>query len=233
MTLAAAPAVPRYIVEWVRLLQPRSFAEAVPDARAGAVFSADMVVGFCKTGSLASPRVGALTQPVLETFRRAYAHGIRHFVLFQDTHEPRALEFGSFPVHCVRGTHEAETIPELKELPFAGDFTVVEKNSLHPAISTGFDGWLDAHPEVRTAIVVGDCTDLCVYQLAMHLRLRANALNIEGFQVMVPAQAVDTYDLPEETAAGVGATPHPGDFFHPVFLYHLAFNGVQVVSELQ
>jgi hypothetical protein len=26
--------------------------------------------------------------------------------------------------------------------------------------------------------------------------------------------------------------PHPGDFFHRVFLYHLALNGVEVVREL-
>jgi hypothetical protein len=109
---------------------------------------------------------------------------------------------------------------------------VIEKNSLHPGIETTFDAWLDAHPELRTAIVVGDCTDLCVYQLAMHLRVRHNARNIPGVAVIVPANAVDTYDLPVEAAEAVGAMPHPGDVFHQVFLYHLALNGIQVVREL-
>jgi nicotinamidase-related amidase len=102
-------------------------------------------------------------------FRRA--HGIRHFVLVQDAHHPRTPEFLAFPPHCVRGTEEAHTIAELQALPFADLFTIIEKNSLHPALETEFDRWLEAHPGVHTAIVVGDCTDLCVYQLAMHLRL--------------------------------------------------------------
>ena len=109
---------------------------------------------------------------------------------------------------------------------------MVEKNSLHPGHATEFDAWLAAHPEVRTAIVVGDCTDLCVYSLAMHLRLVANARNIPDLRVIVPADAVDTYDLSPDAAAAIGAFPHPGQFFHEVFLYHMALNGIEVVREL-
>ena len=83
-----------------------------------------------------------------------------------------------------------------------------------------------------TYIVVGDCTDLCVYQLAMHLRLRHNARNVPDIDVVVPANAVDTYDLSPEAAREIGAMPHPGDFFHHVFLYHMALNGIRVVREL-
>jgi nicotinamidase-related amidase len=76
-------------------------------------------------------------------------------------------------------------------------------------------------------IVVGDCTDLCVYQAAMHLRLRANAAGDRGFEVVVPEDCVQTYDLPVETAQRLGALPHDGDLLHGLFLYHLALNGVQ------
>jgi len=48
----------------------------------------------------------------------------------------------------------------------------------------------------------------------------------------VPADAVNTYDLTVENAAAIGAFPHPGDFFHQVFLYHMALNGIQVVRAL-
>ena len=99
-------------------------------------------------------------------------------------------------------------------------------------MGTGFDAWLDANGDVETAIVVGDCTDLCVYQLAMHLRVRANALNRTPFEVVVPVNAVDTYVLPAEQAAAVGAFAHPGEFFHQVFLYHMALNGIRVVQAL-
>jgi nicotinamidase-related amidase len=99
---------------------------------------------------------------------------------------------------------------------------VIEKNSLNPAIGTIFDAWLAEHDHLRTAIIVGNCTDLCVYQLAMHVRLRANALNLDGQQVIVPADCVTTFDTPT----------HPADFFHPVFLYHMASNGIRIVRSL-
>lgn len=230
-TAAKQTAIPAFITEWYEQLSARPLAE-IGDTATTAIFSTDMIVGFCSRGNLASARVGALAAPVVDLFQRAYGHGVRHFVLTQDTHDPNTPEFGAWPVHCVRGTEEAEMIPELAALPFAERFTVIEKNSLHPALETEFEPWLEAHPELRTAIVVGNCTDLCVYQLAMHLRLRHNARNLPDVRVIVPANAVDTYDLSPAAAAAIGAMPHPGDFFHQVFLYHLALNGIEVVREL-
>ncbi|MEA2586547.1 MAG: hypothetical protein QOF33_4632 [Thermomicrobiales bacterium] len=224
--------VPPWIRDWFDQLAARPFDELVPDPAQAAVFSTDMTVGFCRKGALASERVGALAGPVTELFELAYGKGVRRFVLTQDTHHPETPEFDAWPVHCVRGTEESETIPELANLPFARDFVIFEKNSLSPQDGTGFDAWLDANADLTTAIVAGDCTDLCVYQLAMHLRLRANALNRTPFEVIVPAAAVDTYDLPPNRAKAIGATPHPGDFFHHVFLYHMALNGIRVVREL-
>lgn len=228
----ATAAVPAFVADWFARLAPRRLAEVLTEPASVVLVSVDMIVGFCDRGPLASPRVDALTGPVVDLFQRAHESGLRHFVLVQDTHDPATPEFGAWPPHCLRGSEEAETIPELRALPFADRFTVIEKNSLHPAHGTTFDRWLDEHPAVRTAIVVGDCTDLCVYQLAMHLRLRANALNRAGSEVIVPASAVDTYDLPGEAVRPGAPLPHPGDFFHQVFLYHLALNGVQVVRAL-
>jgi nicotinamidase-related amidase len=231
-TIPATIAVPRFITDWIDQLQPQPLAEVVTDPAATAIFSTDMIVGFCDRGNLSSPRIDALTGPIVDLFQRAHALGVRDFVLAQDTHDPATPEFESFPIHCLRGSEEAETIPELKALPFADTFTIFEKNSLHPGHGTEFDAWLDAHPGLKTAIVVGNCTDLCVYQMAMHLRLRQNARNIPGTSVVIPADAVDTYDLPPEAAHAAGVMAHPADFFHPVFLYHMGLNGIEVVREL-
>lgn len=230
-TILAPVEAPAFVTRWFEQLQTQPLAELVDPATI-ALFSSDMVVGFCHRGNLASPRVNAIVAPVVDLFQRAHALGVRDFVLTQDMHDLETAEFEAWPVHCVRGTEEAETIPELRALPFADRFTVIEKNALLPELESGFDAWLDEHPRLRTAIVVGNCTDLCVYQLAMHLRLRHNARNISGMTVLVPANAVDTYDLSPEAAAAIGAMPHPGQFFHQVFLYHLALNGIQVVREL-
>jgi nicotinamidase-related amidase len=224
--------IPEFISDWIQRLEPVSLTEVIPDPTNAAVFSADMVVGFCQKGALASERVGNLVEPVASLFQRCYAVGINEFVLLQDTHDENTPEFDAWPVHCIRGTEESEMVFGLASLSFSHEFIVIPKNSLAPGFGTTFEAWLGGHPGLTTAIVAGNCTDLCVYQLAMHLRLWANALNIKPFEVIVPADCVDTYDLPASTAADSGAFPHPGEFFHEVFLYHLGLNGVRVVRSL-
>jgi hypothetical protein len=65
----------------------------------------------------------------------------------------------------------------------------------------------------------------------MPLKLAANARD-EQLEVVVPADCVDTYDLPVDAAERLGVTPHDGDLLHAVFLYHLHLNGVHVVRRL-
>jgi len=223
--------VPAFIANWTSGLSPASLREVAPNPGAAAIFSADMINGFVHQGPLASPNVRALVDPVVRLVTSAWDYGIRDVVLVQDTHSPETPEFRSYPPHCIKDSPESETIPELESLPFAGAYTVIRKNCLNPAIGTGFDAWLVANPHLETAIVVGDCTDLCTYQLAMHLRMWANANNVERFEVIVPADAVATFDIPlgEDLSAG---DAHPAEFFHQVFLYHMAQNGIRVVSSL-
>jgi nicotinamidase-related amidase len=198
-----------------------------------AVMCVDLLIGFCSEGPLSSPRVGALIPGIVDLFSRAHQAGVRDFVLTQDSHPPDAPEFREFGPHCITGTRDAETTPELLALPFAREFTVIPKRSLSSAEATELSAWLAARPNLRRVIVVGDCTDLCVYQAAMHLRLRSNAAGNREFEVVVPADCVETYDLPVETAARLGLMPHDGDLMHGLFLYHMALNGVQVVRSLR
>ncbi len=221
-----------YIQAWYDGLQPFSLAREVREPHRAALFAADLVAGFCSVGSLASPRIQGIVPAAVRTFQRAHSHGVRRFVLCQDTHSPDAEEFYAFPPHCTAGSEESQTIQELRDLPFSGEFLVVEKNSLHPSLGNTLDRWLDQRQELQDFIVLGDCTDLCVYSVAMHLRLRANAHDYKQ-RVILPADAVQTYDMPIATAKELGAPAHPGDFFHLVFLYHMALNGIQVVRTVE
>jgi len=220
-----------YLAEWQSTLPAKSFPEISDKPEEVAILSVDLVNGFCSTGPLASPRVQAIVPAVTRLFQDARLYGIRNMVFTQDTHEPDAVEFGSFPPHCVRGTLESETIPELKALPFFDEIEIIEKNSIHSGINTGLQSWIDAHPRVTTYLILGDCTDLCVYQLAMHLRLDANARQ-KTRTVIVPEDCVATYDMPVDIAQSVGAFPHDGEFLHTVFLYHMALNGIEVVKTI-
>ncbi len=222
---------PPFVTRWLETIAPARLDEIASNPADTAIISADIINGFLREGPLASERVDRITKPVLELLRSAWDHGVQHYVFLQDTHPEDTPEFESYPPHAIAGTSQSQMIPEIADLPFADRFTVFEKNSLHPAIDTGFDAWWDEHPNLRTIIVVGDCTDLCVYQLAMHLRLRANALGIHGFQVVVPMNTVETFDIPESADLEPG-TAHPGDFFHDVFLYHMASNGISIVRSI-
>jgi nicotinamidase-related amidase len=197
-----------------------------------AVISADLVNGFCYEGPLASPRIAGIVEPSAALFRRAHELGVRDFVLVQEYHTHDALEFEQFGPHCIRGTHEAETVPALRDLPFSDMFKVVHKNSLHPAYETDLDVWLGERPALRAFVVVGDCTDLCTYQVVLHLKLSANARD-ERVHVIVPADCVDTYDLPVEAARDIGAMPHDANLLHPLFLYHMALNGATVCARVE
>ena len=221
-----------YLKEWVAALPEMDGGSLFEFPEKTAIVCVDVVNGFCKSGPLASPRVAAIVPPIVKLFNQAWQAGCRNLFLIQDTHEPDAVEFGAFPPHCVRGTQEAETVSEIKALPFFDQITVMEKNSIDSGLNTGLDAWIAEHPEVQTYIVIGDCTDLCTYQLAMHLRLSANALQKQR-RVLVPANCTDTYDTPIQIAREIGAFAHPADFFHNTFLYHMALNGIEVVNKFK
>jgi hypothetical protein len=50
--------------------------------------------------------------------------------------------------------------------------------------------------------------------------------------VIVPADAVDTFDTPVSVARELGIKAHDGDLHHVLFLHHMALNGVEVVKKL-
>lgn len=221
-----------YVEDWLNRLPTAKLSKLIGDPSRAAVVSVDIINGFCTIGPLASPRVQGIVKPIVKLFRDCYDAGVRHFILTQDTHEPDAVEFKQYPPHCVRGHVESQTAPELLKLPFSNEFIVFEKNSISSSQNTGLDRWLDEHPNVTTFIVVGDCTDLCTYQLAMHLRLRANAYQRHETRVIVPENCVQTYDTPVKTAQKLGIPAHDGDLLHAIFLYNMWTNGVEVVKKI-
>ncbi len=221
----------KWLDEWYAGLKDFNLKREVQDPACAAVCSEDLINGFCYEGNLASPRVEAIVDPIVKIFKDTYTLGVRNYVLVQDSHTEHAAEFKSFPPHCIRGTSESQTVSALRALPFSSEFFVIKKNSLHPAIDTELNRWLENHQDLDTFIVVGDCTDLCTYHLALYIKLRANARDWTR-RVIVPANAVDTYDLSVAAASKTGAMPHDADLMHELFLYHMALNGIQVVKAI-
>ena len=230
--------VKKWYEDSVKPVRIRSIILDEISAKYTAVFCADMINGFCKHGNLASPRVDAISESIRALFVKAHDAGVQNFILVQEWHDPKAKEFEAFPAHGIMNTDEAETISELRELSFADKFIVFRKNTLSPAWAY-HDGRyykedflvrvINLH--LRTAIVVGNCTDLCMRELAMHLRMWSNQ-HQRDLRIVIPANCVETFDLPFDVASKIGVMPHPGNMMHLLSLHEMARNGIEIVKEV-
>jgi nicotinamidase-related amidase len=118
------------------------------------VLVVDMVRGFCEEGH--NLYVGLTIRDIIprirELLREEKAKG-SHFIFLCDTHDPDDLEFKMFPPHCVRGSEEAEVIPELQE--FAEEMILKQRFS-----------------------VVGVCTNICILYTVADARNRDYAVEV-------------------------------------------------------
>lgn len=177
----------------------------------------DMVNGFAVSGALASPRVGALIEPIAALARRC--REVEMPVLaFADTHTPESPELSSYPPHCLRGTAEAEVCAPIAAVPGLVTF---EKNSTNGFLEDPFRRWLEDNPGIRTLIAVGDCTDICVYQFAVAAKAYFNTRNHDA-RVIVPTALTDTFDAPG----------HPADLLNTVFWRSMQDNGVELCRQI-
>lgn len=172
----------------------------------------DMNNGFSKRGALYSPRVEKLIAPI-----RNYAEIFEGLIVgFTDTHGMDCIEFSSYPVHCVIGTEECEIVDELKGLK---GLITVPKNSTNGFHEEQFQNILRNNPDIETIEIVGCCTDICVYQLAVTLSTYFTMKNKKGVEVIVHKDMVDTFDIPNV---------HDADKLNEIFLESMASNGVIV-----
>jgi nicotinamidase/pyrazinamidase len=149
----------------------------------------DVLNGFCKFGNLASPSCDAAI-PEIQRVVEARQRAGDALIFLADTHDPNDREFEIFPVHCVRGTAEAEVVPELQ--PFVAGATLVRKRRYSGFFETDLEARLAAARPERVTLV-GVCTDICVLHTAADLRNR-------DYRTIVPARAVATFDAPGHPA---------------------------------
>ncbi len=177
--------------------------ESSPQSGPTVVIVVDMVRGFCEEGRslYVGPAIREIVPPIRDLLRREKEAG-SHIIFLADTHDPDDLEFKMFPPHCIRGTEEAEVIPELRE--FAEE--IIPKRRFSGFFETNLAQRLE-ELRPRKIIIVGDCTNICVLYTAADARNR-------DYEVEVPADCVATFD-PEahefalkqmETVLGVKVT---------------------------
>lgn len=180
-----------------------------------ALFIIDVNNGFAKQGSLYSPRVESLIKPI-EIFTKKISNKLNKVIAFTDSHTTKSIELLSYPVHCLENDVESELVDELKSIE---NLQVLPKNSTNGFFALenlDFDG-------IDNIIIVGDCTDICIYQFAITLKSYFNQHNIEK-NIVVPMNLVDTYDIPNV---------HPAEILNLVFFNSMLQNGINVLKEIR
>lgn len=173
----------------------------------------DMNKGFAKEGALYSSRIESLVNPISKLAKVALEKGMK-VKAFTDYHTEESVELRSYPKHCMVDTEEWELVDELN----LEGIEVIKKNSTNGFLEEKFN--FDEN-KIDNIIIVGDCTDICIYQLAISLRADFNRVNKSG-EIYVPKKLVDTFDMPM----------HRGNFMNYVFLNSMLDNGINVIEDV-
>jgi nicotinamidase-related amidase len=150
---------------------------------ANAVIVIDLLKGFLEEGYplYCGDKSRQIIPKIHMLLERELEKGSAVFFLC-DSHDPDDLEFKMFPPHCVRGTEEAEVIPELKG--YAGE--VIPKNRFSCFYNTTLNERLEALQPDKL-IICGVCTDICVLHTVSDARNR-------DYEVEVPVDCVASFN---------------------------------------
>ena len=206
----------------------------------------DPGIGFTRRGNLSDPaRMVPMVRAIGEEYRRLRAalDARLHTVVFLDTHAADIPE-PPYPPHGIVGTGEEDIDPELSWLLREERVCLIRKDCINGFIgaidrTTGRNAltqWIVAN-RVRTLLVTGDCTDICVSDFVLTLLSARNhglltdvdpvidregyVAAITGFEIAVLPRACATFDAPL----------HNAEIAHHVGLWMMAGRGAKIASE--
>ena len=134
----------------------------------------DMQRGFLEEGNplFCGPAARRIIPKVQKLLDREIARGST-IIFTADEHAPDDREFAMWPPHCVKGTKEAEIIPELAGYPGLK----VPKTRYSAFYGTDLGGRLqELQPE--KVMVCGCCTDICVLHTVTDARNRDHRVQL-------------------------------------------------------
>lgn len=186
-----------------------------------AIVFVDMVVGFVDKGILSSPRVADIVEKLVSLNEKT--NGYKK-IFFLDEHEKGCAEHNDYAEHCLKGTEEAELIPQFKNGATINDNTVmIPKNSTNGFHAPGFKCWLEENEtEIQNYILVGCEADICVSHFATTLKTYFNQNNLNR-RIIVPIDCVETFDF----------GTHDGDLMKVISLWEMKSNGIEIFDKIQ
>jgi len=199
-----------------------------------AIIAVNVVAGAYSEVPLAGPRNDLAFAHILRTLRSAEEAGITELALVESCHSlvaARSAQPAAQCAACAVGAAEVKVAPELADF-LAGSklrARAIKLNSLSAVWSPDFIAWEQPlrEWEVNTYIVVGNCTDLSIALSALPLRTWAHQED-RPLRLILPADCLETYDLPAARARETGAMAHDAEMMQAVFLYYMSLVGCEV-----
>jgi nicotinamidase/pyrazinamidase len=150
---------------------------------ASTVLVVDMLRGFLEEGYplYGGERFRHIIPRIQTLLEREIKNGSKVFFIC-DSHESNDLEFKMFPPHCIKGTKEAEVIPELARYP--GE--IIPKKRYSGFYGTTLEEKLLKLKPDKT-IICGVLTNICVMHTAADARNR-------DYEVEIPVDCVASTD---------------------------------------
>lgn len=151
----------------------------------------DMVNGFVKEGPLATPSIERIVPHNKELIEEFINDKDSCVFFVRDSHNKDAIEFNTFPPHCIEDSIESELIDELKEYEEYG--ITYLKNSTNFVFAPNFIDDIRSMKSLKEVILNGCLTDYCIKNGAITLINLFDQEN-RNIKVMVDESGVDTYD---------------------------------------
>jgi len=185
-----------------------------------AVIVVDVINGFIEEGPLSDTRIRKIIQPI-ENLIQALDQA--QLVFINDAHNEKSTEFDAFPQHCIKGSFESEIVEALNK--YSNQAAVLEKNSTNGFVSEAFQTWFKtASKSVDNFILVGDCTDICIKQLALSIKTYFNECNAKK-RIIVPVNSVETFHL--------DLTNHNAQLMNLMSLYDMELGGIEIIGAIE
>lgn len=158
------------------------------------LYNIDMNNGFVNFGAMANPSYNELVPEQLKLIEKMRKEeGIVNFIL--EGHAEDALEFQSYPQHCVLGTPEADLIPQLITEQNKPDTYTFYKNCINGMLNLDVQEQIRRLKNLKEVIYNGVCADLCVMDFARTNARFLDQINKET-KLFVVKSTIDTFNAP-------------------------------------
>ncbi len=177
----------------------------------------DMINGFVKEGNLHDTSINEITPTIIELIHQFQSKQLP-IINFRDSHSTQSTEFSSFPCHCLCNSVESECIDELK--PYEDYFITLLKNSTNGFMQPQFKPLFETMNDLKSVVIVGCCTDICVLQFALSTIAYIHENNRKT-DVIVISDAVSTFN----------GENHDQKQINEMSLTLMRINGIKVMSK--